>query len=193
MIRTAMLSCFLVLTLAQAARADIPLPFYNSYVKPWVRFEGIEDHPDHVFYLRFLTFSGGPSGLPHQLIEIKNSDAFDPHLQRRISDMSLLVMSRSEFAKRASEDASLLWLNKETDGALNLPLLPPATVAWIISDSTPVTTYRVSLSGRRPSVEKLAPEWTWLQLSIGGAAAISLTLLGIWLFRRRKVASPQLT
>lgn len=192
MIRNVTLSCLLVMSLGQAVRADIPLPFYNRYVKPWVRFEGIEDHPDQVFYLRFLTYSGGPSGTPHTLIEIKNSDPFDPHLQRRIEGMSLLVMSRTEFATRASTDSSLQWLNKETDGVLNVPIMPPATVAWMISDSTPVTTYRVTLNGSRPSVERLEPEWTWLQLSIGGVAAISVALLGIWLFRRRKVASNQL-
>lgn len=192
MFRTATLACCLVVTLTAVVRADVPLPPHVKYVKPWLRFEGIEDYPDHVFFLRFLTFSGGPSGAPHTLIEIKNSESFDPHFQRRLSDVSLLVMERREFEKRASQDSSLKWLHEPTNGVNRTPLEHPEATAWFFDESGPVTTYRVILNGGQPIVETFHPIGGTIRLCLGIAAAIALVVLGMWLYRRRKTAEARL-
>ena len=79
MSRTKVLALAVGLLLVAAVRADIPLPKTHKYVDPRVRFEGIDTHADYVFYLRYLTFTGGPSGVPHTTVEV-NGKRFDVKL-----------------------------------------------------------------------------------------------------------------
>ena len=117
------------LLFASAVLADLPLPKNIKYVDPRVSFQGIEKNFDYVFYLRYLTFVGGPASVPHTLVEVKNSNAFNLNCQRRLMDMKLLALDRKEFDKRAKNDPSLKWLTHETEGVLWAEVSPPSTTA----------------------------------------------------------------
>jgi hypothetical protein len=146
----------LLLAIAAAARADIPLPDNLKYVDPRVAFEGVEKHPDYVFHLRFLTFVGGPSGVPHRLVEVRNADAFNLNAQRRLFDMKLLAMDRKEFEKRSQGNKSLDWLTDETPGVIAAEVDSPSTTAPKKLAEAPVTRYRVELKGGKLTVETVA-------------------------------------
>jgi hypothetical protein len=179
---------------ASSAAADVPLPKDLQYVKPRLRFEGIEAQPDYVFYLRYLTFSGGPAGVPHTLTPVKDAKVFTLDAARRLIDMKLLAMDRKAFAKRAEDDPSLKWLTDKTEGVLSAGVPTPSTTAPASLKEAPVTAYHVALKNGQLTVEMLpktkrgetapfgpAPGWV-----IGLVGAISLVWLGLWLARRNR-------
>src|SRR5688572_19381496 len=91
------LAAIAALGLAASARADIPLPDNLKYADPQVAFEEVGKHPEFVFYLRYLTSNGGPSGVPHRLLPVKDSKPFGLNAERRLFEMQLLAMDRKEF------------------------------------------------------------------------------------------------
>jgi hypothetical protein len=184
-----------VLVLASRSGADVPLPKDLKYVAPRVAFEGVEQHPDYVFHLRFLTFNGGPVGVPYTTVEVKNDKAFVLAVERRVLDFQLLALERKEFEKRAKADASLKWLTEKAEGVLAVALPTPSTVGKVTDTEVPVTTYRVAikdgkLTGERGgggakgaapgrSSSALVPGW-----AVGIIAAAGLAWLGLWWTRR---------
>ena len=188
MIRLITLSfCFWV-SIASAARADVPLPWYEKHVDPHVRFEGIEDHGDYVFYLRFFNYHGNPSFGRHYLVEVKDSDVIGLGAHRSLSNMSILALKRNEFERGAADDPSLQWLTNKTAGVLYAPLPTPWGTGTILDSDTSVTAYRVTLANGKLVVEDITPA-NWTRLGVGLFAAISLIALGIWFARRRNRAS----
>jgi hypothetical protein len=193
MYRTALSACAIVFMSAAVASADIPLPRDLKYVDPRVSFEGIDKQGDYVFYLRFLTFSGGPAGVPHTLIEVKDAKPFNLKAQRRLGDMTLLAMDRKEFDKRKKEDASLKWLTDKTPDVLKASVATPATTASVNIKEVPVTAYRVTLKDGKLSVEQVkaekrseaAPAGPLPVWGFGLVLAFSIAGLGLWFARRR--------
>lgn len=185
----------LVLSLAftSVASADIPLPGNLKYIDPRVQFEGIDQLPDHVVYLRFLTFTGGPGGVPHRLMPVKDSKPFALNAQRRLFDMSLVALDRKEFEKRAKEDPTLAWLTDKTEGALVAKIQAPPTTGPALLKEAPVSTYRVQLKDGKLSAEMvkaeksgqanpsgLLPLW-----AVGILSATGFAWFGVWMARRR--------
>ena len=78
--------------LAKPVLADIPLPSNQEYVQPTVQFTGIDELKDYVFQLRYLTFTGAPTGIPHRYATVASSKAFTLNAQRRVGDVQLLAM-----------------------------------------------------------------------------------------------------
>jgi hypothetical protein len=194
MVRTlalAVAGCLLIVT---AASADVPLPNDLQYVDPRVSFEGIDKHADYVFHLRYLTFSGGPGGVPHRLVEVKDARPFNLNAERRLMNMSLLAMPRQEFDKRAKEDPSLTWLTDKTEGVLQAGVTPPSTTAPAGSKEVPVTTYRVAIRDGKLTVEMVEdhkqgeatpPPGLWPVWVLGVVSACCLAWFGVWFARRR--------
>jgi len=173
-----------------AASADIPLPKDVKYVDPMVRFDGVSKHPDHVFVLRFLTFTGGPANILHTVIEVKDDKAFNLNAQRRLTDMSLLAMDR-----KAAEKAgpTIAWTEK-TPGILAAKLVTPPTTAPATQKEPTVTTYAVAIKDGKLTAEmaratkpgsapppqaSLPPVW-----AVGVVAACSVAWFGLWFVRR---------
>jgi hypothetical protein len=189
MSRCALLAFSLVLLAASASWADLPLPKNLKYVDPRVSFEGIDKHADHVFYLRFQTFTAAPTK-DYRLIEIKDAKPFNLNAQRRLANMSLLALERKEFDKRAKDDPSLKWLTDKTDGVLLAKLDAPSTTGSVNLTEVPVTSYRVSLKEGKLSAELVkdakrsdaGPLPIW---GFGLVLALSIAGLGIWFARRR--------
>jgi hypothetical protein len=190
--RTSAFAIGVGLLVALAAWADVPLPKDIKYIDPRVKFERVKDHADQVFHLRFLTFSGGPSGIPYRVMEVKDSEPFNLNAQRRLYDMKLLAMDRKEFEKRAKDDPSLKWLTDKTEGVLSVAVSPPSTTASVKVKEAPVTTYRVNLKEGKLSAERvgegkrtdagptgLLPVWAF-----GIIASLSVAWFGIWYSRR---------
>jgi hypothetical protein len=171
--------------------ADIPLPSNLKYIDPRVQFQGIEDYPDHIFYLRFKTFSGGPGG-DSRLIKVKDSQPFPLNAQRRLMYMSLLAMDRKKFTQRAQEDPGLTWLKGESKDVLSALVQEPSTVAPASITKSPVTSYRVSLKDNKLSVERLPDDqaiagggaWLDARWGIGIGQFGCLAGLGVWFARR---------
>ena len=187
MIRLMTLSICFWVSIASASRADVsvPLSWYEKHVDPKLRFEGIEDHGDYVFYLRFFNYHGNPKFGRHYFVEVKNSDAFGLGNYRRLSDLSILALKRSEFERRSADDPSLQWLTNKTAGVLYAPLSMPGGVGTMLDSDTSVKAYRVTLASGELMVEDVTPA-NWTRLSVGLCAAISLIALGIWFARRRR-------
>lgn len=180
------------LVFVSVASADIPLPRDLTYIDPRVRFEGIDKYPDQVFYLRFLTFTGGPGGVPYKLVAVKDTKDFALGAQRRLINMQLLALERKEFEKRAKEDSSLKWLTDKSEGVLAARVNTPSTTARR-NEKPPVTTYRVTLEDGKLKVEQVQSKKTSdatpiravPMVAVGLALTVSLSWLGIWLVRRR--------
>lgn len=183
----------LCLFLVSSASADIPLPKDLKYVDPVVSFEGLDKLPDHVFFLRFLTFTGGPSGTPHKLIEVKNGRPFNLNAQRRLTDMSLLALDRKTYEAKAKDAPAAKWLTDKTEGVLKATVPTPATTAPASLKEVPVTPYRVTLTEGKLRVEQIAVKKTgaapmgsgWL---VGVALALSFAWFGLWFVRRGRAA-----
>jgi hypothetical protein len=177
---------------AASARADIPLPSNLQYVDPRVAFEGVDKYPDHVFFLRFLTFTGGPSGTPHRVLEIKNVQPFHLQAQRRLTDMKLLAMDRAEFEKQSQSRGTRDWVTDKTPGILSAEVEEPSTVAPKNAPAA-VSKYRVTLEGNKLSVESLGEQKVGDATPRGGAAtwfaglslAAAVTGSGLWFARRK--------
>ena len=198
MFRMICIASVLGLFLASVAFADLPLPKDLKYVDPRVRFEGIDNVADQVFYLRFLTFASAPGSTPYTLKEVKDAKPFNLNAQRRLTNMSLLAIERKDFDKRAKDDPSLKWLSDKTDGVKSASLQAPSTVGKISEKEVPVTTYRVALKDGKLTAEMvkdakrgdaapigLMPLWVF-----GIVSALSIACLGVWAARRRH-ATPQ--
>lgn len=142
--RRAVLLFSAVLLATSSARADIPLPPTQKYVDPIVQFDGVGQHSEYVFYLRYITFSGGPSGVPHTLVAIKDSKPHPLDTERRLSDFQLLAIKKSDFDKRPKGEKLEDWLTPETAGVLAADLDYPPTVIGKF-EKVSVTRYRVSL------------------------------------------------
>ena len=208
MIRRVMLSFVLFSSWVSNVSADIAPPPHLKGVDPRVRFEGVEDYPDHVFFLRYYNVHGNPDGTRPSLVEVKNSDVFTLN-RGRFYHLTVLAMPRKDFDKRNAEDPSLSWLKGESLGRQeydrfwleNVPgvryvfVQPPPTVTSAYVSETPVTEYRITLSDGRLMVEVLAiaepnftppPErWsTWVGGIFGAAALVGA---GLWFVRRRKL------
>ena len=194
MARTLGLGLGVILLVVGSVRGDVPLPPDIKYVDPRVSFEGIDKYSDQVFFLRFITFTGGPGGAPPTLIEVKDTKAFNLKAQRRIANMQLLTMNRDEFNKRAKSEEPSKWLNDKADGVVSANLTAPSTTASSSAKEAPVTQYRVQLKEGKLTVEKLeekkgslasppglAPLWV-----IGLVGSLSLASLGLWFVRRRE-------
>jgi hypothetical protein len=179
------------LFLVSAASADIPLPKDIKYVDPRVKFEGVEKYSDYVFYLRFLTFTGGPANTPYTLIEVKDDKVFNLNAQRRLLNMNLLAMERKEFEKRAKEAPPSKWLTDKTEGILKATVPIPATTAPVTLKEAPVTTYSVTLTDgklkaemvetKKSSAAPVDPSSAWI---LGIVASFSLAWFGLWFVRR---------
>ena len=181
-----------LLVIVGVVSADVPLPKDLKYIDPWVQFDGVEKYVDHVFYLRFLTFTGAPmKKTPFTLREVKNAKPFPLFVRRHLTNMSLLAMDRKEFEKRAKEDASLKWLTDKAEGVLEAYLVDtPETAISVKQKEAPVTVYRVALKDGKLTAETVrdkkrsdaGPMPMW---GFGLVLALSIAGLGIWFARRR--------
>jgi hypothetical protein len=185
-----------LLSPAGVARADIPLPGHLTYIHPQMAFEGIAEQPDYVYYLRYLTFTGGPGGIPHSTIEVRDSKPFVLNCQRRLFDMKLLAIKRADFEKRSKAERSLDWLTDKAEGVLAVEVESPSTVAPKAAKQPPLTTYRVKWKDGKPAVEVVsrakdqeANSGSVLPNSMAGLAlAAGLASLGMLIMRRRNTA-----
>ncbi len=183
---------FVSMFIASTATADVPLPPDLHYVDPSVRLEGVDQYPDYVFHLRYLTFTGAPT-VPYRVIEVKSSKAFPLNAERRLSDMRLLALKRDVFERRKKADPSLAWLNDKTDGVLEALVDAPSTVAPK-NKPVPVTAYRVLLKDGKLTAEMLETAedkqkslvvggWPTLISGLGLSAACAA--IGLWIVRTR--------
>jgi hypothetical protein len=196
--RTFALAAACSLLLVSAASADIALPEDLKYVDPRVRFEGIDAHADHVFYLRYRTFSTGPGrGVPYTMVKVKDSNAFRIEAGRWLVDMELLALDRKEFEKRAKDDPSLKWLTDKTEGVLRARVDEPSNMASVNSKGAPLTIYRVSIEDGKLKAEmvevqksgRTAPTGPWPSVAFGSVSAMSLAWFGVWFARRGRLPS----
>ena len=190
MIRCVVLSFVLLSTFVSNASADTAPPPGHKRVNPYVRFEGIEKHADHLFYVQLQTFSGGPGPKPNRLSQVIDSAPFTFYAEDRIQTLFLLAIERKEFDKRSKDETSLEWLTDKADGVKS---------ALINSRST---TYCVSLKDGKLTLELVkelkhteaedqrrteAPPSSLLPMwAFGLVSALSLAGLGIWFVRRRR-------
>ncbi len=186
------------LLFASIALADIPGPPKKiNYVDPQVSFQGIEKHPNYVFYLCYWTFLAGPEGpegtVRHTPIKVKDSNPFTLKVERGVAYSKLLALDRNDFDKRAKKDPSLKWLTDETEGVLGAVVFPPPSKAPDHGKEAPVTTYDVSLKEGKLTVELVpdanrsmtAPAGLLSTLAAGIGISTCLAGLGLWLTRRK--------
>jgi hypothetical protein len=186
-----LVAVLLVLAAVSPAPADLPLPSNLKYVTPRVRFDGLDKHADHAFFLKYHSGQGNPYASPPRCLEVKNAEVFEMAGGRRIAGAQLFAVPREEAEKLRAKDPTLGWLNDKTPG-LKASVPAPSTVAPKTTREVPVTAYRVAINGEKLGVETVkekrseaAPENRLRLLIVGTALALSLSLLGVWLVRRR--------
>jgi hypothetical protein len=181
---------------ALANAGPTPLPKDRKIVEPPVRFEGLDKHPDHVFYMYY-----GAVYFEFKFVELKDAEPIKLsfNTKNRSPDVYLQVMAleRTEFEKRKKADPTLKWFLESKDGVLIArPPAPKATAPLDVKD-VPVTTYRVTLKDGKLNAEKIAPMKTgavepsgvmptWI---FGIIMSISIAWFGLW-FARRGSATP---
>jgi hypothetical protein len=189
-----MLALTLTLIVASAAVADVPLPPDLRYVKPRVRFQGVEKYPRLAFFLKFRTSNGNPFAAPPVYVEVKNAEPFTLEAARRISGVELFALPVEEARKRRVEDGSFKWLNPRTPGVLSATVKAPPTVSSRKDSEVPVTTYQVTINkDGKLSVESVTAERKseapsidrTRTLAAGVTFAVGMALFGL-LFARRK-------
>jgi len=151
----------------------------------------VEKYPNHVFYLRYLTFSGNPNGVPHTLVPVKDAAPFNLNAQRHLSDLELLAVDRATFEKLAKAGETYAWLNGKAAGALRATLATPPTTGPANAKELPVTVYTVNIADGKLTVTTaknanrgeaplgFLPTWV-----IGLAGSIGVAGLGLWVVRR---------
>jgi hypothetical protein len=178
---------------AASARADHAIPDYLTYVQPEMAFDGIAEQADYVFCLRYRTYEGGDKGVRHSVIRIRDSKPFVLDCNRRLEDMKLLAINRTDFEKRSKSEKSLTWLTEKTEGVLAAEVDPPSTKALKKAEKPPLTTYRVKLKDgklavetvSRPKVEETNSGGVLPNSMAGLALAAGLASLGLLFVRRR--------
>lgn len=174
--------------------ADIPLPKGERSVKPVVRFEGLEKHADHVFFLRYLSSVSPPiDGIPPMVFEVKDSKPIDLGGGRFILVYEFFALTKDDFARRLKDDPSRKWLKADTPGVLRADINGPITIAKERDKADPVTSYRVSIKNGKlfanlvkDNQRSEAPVDAPFGLcAMGSALTLSIASLGIWFARRR--------
>jgi hypothetical protein len=184
----------LALIVVSVAAADVPLPPDLRYVKPRVRFLGVENYPEQAFFLKFRTANGNPFAAPPVHVEVKNAEPFTLLTARRITGVELFALPAREAKKRRAEDSSLKWLDPKTPGLLSAGVKAPPTVTSRKDSEVPVTTYKVTIKDGKlivesPTVEKKseAPGIDRTRTLVAGLAfAVGLALLGLWFARKNR-------
>jgi hypothetical protein len=192
--RLVRLALSLALLSAPVALADVPLPPNLKYVTPKVRFEGVDQHTGHVFYLKYNSGQGNPFAVPPRYIQVKNSEPFEMQGGRRIVGVTLFAVPKDEAEKLKEKDPTLAWLNDKTPGILSASVTAPSTVVSRNLQEVPVTSYKIKLAEGKLSVEMVQPQKrgeapTNDRLRVATVALAlsgSLALLGLWLVRRRR-------
>jgi hypothetical protein len=168
------------------------LPKGRKVAEPPVRFTGIDNKSDYVFYIHY-----GATYFEDTLAEVKDSEPIKLNFKTKDfapnAYMVLLAMERKDFEKRKKDDPSLKWLKVVKDGVLTAKLTPPPTTLPVDAKEPSVTTYRVTLKEDKLNVEKVEekksepssflPWWTF-----GLAVSVSISWLGIWFARRSVLA-----
>lgn len=191
--RTFVMAFTVGLLIARAASADMSpsMPKGYKYADPRVNFEGIEQHPDYVFHLRYLTYGGKgkqrDDDATHSTIPVKDSKAFSLKTKEYLTDVYLLAMDRKEFDKRAKEDPTLNWLTDKTEGVLRASITELRTNVSEDVKEVPVITYRISLKDGKLSAEldqkkkseagpfRMLPGWAF-----GLMISLALAWFGLW-------------
>ena len=197
MIRLTMLTMFAAMLTASAAVADIAVPPPPT---PKVRFVGVEKHPGHVFYVKFITNAAGRKGKPAPDVLVRTEVKDDKAMlligtQFTARDMFLLALTREEFAKRKTQDASLDWLSEKTPGVLAASIpSPPLPFSFTKKVESPLTTYNVAIIDGKLKADmvkapkassELTPDREIRPWVVGLACVCSLACFGVWFARRR--------
>lgn len=190
MIRSMALAAAILAMGSGRAFADQPLPIHLHEVKPRLRFEGIEDYPDKVFYLRVFTYGGNPSRARPRWVEVKDSDTIVLNTSSRLESVRLLAIDRAEFERRSRDDASLDWLESMSDDGAELKGVSNETL--ITFPRAPRAAFRVRFADGRVIAEPIVDWFDHATTAAAIAAAAALAWMGVrWARRRAKsTASP---
>jgi hypothetical protein len=171
------------------------LPKDRKVAEPVVRFEGLDQCPDHVFYLYY-----GAVYFGYTWAEVKGSEPIKLNFKTKehtpSAYLQLYAMERKAFEKRKKEDPSLKWLYGAKDGVLTAELDPPETTIPATAKESPMTTYRVTLGDGKLRGEKVTenkcgaagPFGLLPPFTVGIVSSVSIAWLGIW-FARRSAAT----
>lgn len=185
--RNLLTSLAVSLLFASTSLANAPLPKNLKRIEPSVRFEGIDKHADHVFFVRYISgIPGYPR--PAKLVEIKESSEFKID-GTHIFSIILLAIKRKDFDKRAKEDPKLEWLTEKAAGVSAVEVDQPSTTAPVKAKVVAVTSYRITLKDGNLNAEKieekqksqtgpndgLLPIWV-----LGFVCSVSVSWLGVW-------------
>jgi hypothetical protein len=187
----AVVTCLALAATAFANFGPPPLPKGRKVVEPLVRFEGIDRHPGHVFYLQYGAVYYGST-----LVEVKDAEPIKLDFKAKdrtpVPHVALYAVEREDFGRRKRADPSLKWLCEAKDGVLWVKLSPPETTMPAAARDVPVTTYRVTLEGGKLRADKVseqkgrAAESSGLLApwAFGIVSALSIAWLGIWVARK---------
>lgn len=176
--------------------ADLPGPKGTRRVSPVVRFEGIDKHPDYVFFLRYQAHNGPPgfSETP-SLTQVKDAKPIDLLGGRFISVYEFFALPRPDFEKRDKDDPSRKWLTEKCEGALRADMRGPITEASVFDKTDPITLYRVSIRNGKLTAEMKketkrseAPlDAPFNMCAFASALSLALASAGIYFARRRRL------
>jgi hypothetical protein len=126
------------------------LPKFERHVDPRLSFEGVDEYPNHRFFLRYQTFQRGPQ--EYSVIEVTNSRPVTLKIERYLGSVQLLAVERKAYAERRRKDLDDDWELQRITGALTANMTAPSTTAPLIG-KRPVSQYRVRLEDGKLSVE----------------------------------------
>jgi hypothetical protein len=159
----------LLAVFAGKAPADMAFPGYN-WQEPHLRFAGLENHPDYVFYLKYQSGPGNPGVGKRNAVRITSGEPFTlPETgRRRFIHTALVAVPRGSLPS-ADTDPDWEWLSEKTSGVLEARLDDNDLDRsyWITDPNNHyVTPYQVAIQEGRLEVTRLPLEGVLLSVKV---------------------------
>jgi hypothetical protein len=197
----AVLGAILLLAVPAAkVQADMAIIPGEKWQEPHLRFAGVEDFPDYVFYLKYQSGPGNPGVGERNAVRITSGASFTlPETgRRRFTNTALVAVPRGSIPS-ADTDPDWEWLSEKTPGVLEARLDDNDLFRfnWFFDPNDHyVTPFQVAIKNGQLDVTRLPLEGVAPVIRLGPLClpmwptvlvmALTIAGIGVWFARRRR-------
>lgn len=153
---TARLLAIAILVGSATARADIINPDFRDVV-PRMSFDGVQDHPKHVFLIHVRDkVYWGPGEFDSRVIPIPGPEVFTPGFRKTIQKVTVLAVPKAAYDVLSKEERQAL--TPESAGVLAFGIDRPQTSIGRRDPEPDTIRYRVAIADRKLVVAPVKPD-----------------------------------